>query len=398
MMSSKSLLWFAAALLCANGLPAAHAQTPKKLHIGAVISISGGASSLGTKEANAVKLLQEQYVSSAADRPYELEITVMDDASDPTRAVNAVRNLIQRDQVDAVVCCTATPASMAVVPVVQEAQVPTISLALATSIIEPADERQYVFKTAITDRLMMEHVVKDMLARGYQRAAFLGLNDSYGDGGWEEFQRAAGNSGLEIVASERFSRDDTSFVPQSLRIKQHRPDAVYVHAIPPSAALMQDALSRVGFKGQVYQSGGSANQAFIDVGKSAVAGTIVPVGPIQTYTQLPGDNPLLPVLDEFVQAYDAQYGKNKADQYAGYSWDAVRMIVAAYEGLDDAQAAAASGSDERRQALRQAIEALQEYKGVSGVFNFTPQDHLGLDDRAIYLTRVEDGRFQLIGE
>ncbi len=369
-----------------------HAQQVPELRIGAVISITGGASSLGVNAANAIKVVEQRL---AADKlPYKVKIVTYDDATDPTKAVNAVRRLIQEDQVHAVICCSTTPNSMAIIPTVQRAKVPTISLALASSIVEPVSERQFVFKTAVTDNLTVVRVMEDMLERNVKRVAFMGLEDSYGEGGWIEFQKEAKARGLEVVAAERFARTDTNFTSQALRVRQGNPDAVYFHAIPPSASLAQAALHRAGYRGLVYQSGGSANQGFINVGKAAVEGTIVAVGPIQVYKQFPADHPMAPALNEFAKVFDEAYGEGKADIFAGYGWDAVRMISTAYGNMSQKQAVP-TDLDAARLALRDAIESLESYHAVSGIFTFSPQDHLGLDQRSIFLTTVKDGRFVL---
>jgi branched-chain amino acid transport system substrate-binding protein len=400
MANISSLARQAAALVFSIGAGAhvpLHAQgQPPELRIGAVISITGGASSLGVNAANAIKILEERYAADK-NRPYKVKIVTYDDATDPTKAVNAVRRLIQEDEVHAVICCSTTPNSMAIIPTVQQAKVPTISLALASSIVEPANERQFVFKTAVTDNLTVVRVVEDMIEKKVSRVAFLGLEDSYGEGGWLEFQKVATARGLEIVAAERFARTDTNFTSQALRVRRANPDAVYFHAIPPSASLAQEALHRAGFRGQVYQSGGSANQAFINVGKSAVEGTIVAVGPIQVYKQIPAAHPLAAALNEFAEVFDGQYGPGKADIFAGYGWDAVRMIATAYDGLLGRNAVPAD-LPAARLAMRDAIESLSDYRAVSGVFTFSPDNHLGLDQRSVFLATVRNGRFEVNGE
>ena len=380
-------------LSAAASVPAlAQAPTPE-LRIGAVISITGGASSLGVNAANAVRMLEERYAADTS-LPYKVKIVTYDDGTDPSKALNAVRRLIQEDKVHAVICCSTTPNSMAIIPTVQEAKVPTIALALAASIVEPVEERQFIFKTAVTDYLTVDRVMDDMVKKGMKRVAFLGLEDSYGEGGWIEFQKVAKERGLEVVAAERFSRNDTNFTAQALRIRQSNPDAVYFHAIPPSASLAQAALHRAGFRGQAYQSGGSANQGFINVGKAAVEGTIVAVGPIQVYDQFEEGHPMAPALIEFAEVFDSRYGAGKADIFAGYGWDAIRMLATAYEGVLQENPAPADLA-EARLALRNEIESLQDYHAVSGVFSFSPDDHLGLDHRSIYLTTVKDGKFVL---
>ena len=239
-----------AGLACAGLFLATAAQADDRpeLRIGVVSSVTGGASAIATGAVAAINLMEERTAADAS-LPFRVSFIKYDDGSDPARAVNATRKLIQEDRVHLVICCTTTPASLAVNKVIEEERVPNLSLAAAASVIEPADAHRFTFKTPLTDRLMIDHTVDYMVKQGWKQVAFMGLEDSYGEGGWVEFKQIATRKGLEIVAAERFSRGDTNFTPQALRVSQKKPDAVYFHAIPPSSALATETLRRVGYKG-----------------------------------------------------------------------------------------------------------------------------------------------------
>lgn len=63
-----------------------------------------------------------------------------------------------------------------------------------------------------------------------------------------------------------------------------------------------------------------------------------------------------------------------------------------------AKAKGAPGTAEFRAALRDALEASKEVVGVHGVFNMTPTDHFGLDDRSRVLIRIEGGAYKLVAQ
>ena len=144
-----------------------------------------------------------------------VEIIFLDDATDTSQAVTNVRRLISEDEVHAVICCTITANSLAIIDAVQEAEVPTVSMAASASIIEPVEERYWVFKTPQTDRLMIQGIVEDMQAKGFESVAFLGLDDAYGEGGLTEFQTLADEAGITIdhdrtLRAQRHERDAAS--------------------------------------------------------------------------------------------------------------------------------------------------------------------------------------------
>lgn len=366
-----------------------------EFRIGTVSSVTGGASAIAASAVLAINQL-EQRLGADSSLPFKVRFIKYDDGSDPAKAINAVRKLSQEDKAHVIVCCTTTPSSLAVNKAIDEEKVPNVSVASAASVIKPASERRYTFKTPVTDQLMIETTLDDMARKGYKRAAFLGLDDSYGEGGWVEFSGQAKAKGIEIVASERFSRSDTNFTPQSLRVAQKNPDVVYYHAIPPSAALAHEALRRVGYKGPIYHGAGSANPAFLSVGKQAIEGAIVGTMAITVYRQLPDSHPLKSVITNFVKAFDAQYGDGKADLFAAQAYDAVMIPVTAWGKLSPA---VRSGDlAQARNALRDAIENTRNYHGTLGIFNFSADDHLGLDRRSTVLVEVKNGRFTLPGQ
>jgi branched-chain amino acid transport system substrate-binding protein len=380
------------AALTASAAAALAADKPE-LRIGSVVAMTGPASALGLPEKNAIELLQEQLAADTS-LPFTVKFITYDDGSDPTKAVNNVRKLITEDRAHVVICCTTTPTSMAILETVTQAKVPNISLALGQSVIEPAKDRVWIFKTPSTDQLQVTGLVADMVKRGIKKVAFLGLEDSFGEGGWIALQSVAKAKGVEIISSERFSRTDSNFTPQALKVRQAEPGAVYIHAIPPSSALVHQALKRVGYAGPIYHSGGSANNAFISIGKKDVEGALLGTTPVLVYTDLPGSNPLKPVIAKFAALYEKRFNVPKVDIFPGQSWDAVNIAIRA------AGEAAKAGVkfddlDASRAALRDKIEGIKEFVGVGGIFNYTPADHLGLDDRSTFISVVKDGEFRL---
>lgn len=386
----------ALALLLSAVPLSAGAQARPVLRVGAVLASSGPASFLGVPEKNALEIAAEKFKSDRS-LPFDVEFIVYDDASDPTKSVNSTRRLINEDNVHVVICCTTTPASMAILETINSSAVLNISLASAASVVEPADQRKWTFKTPTTDRLMILRTLDYMLKRGQKKIAFFGNEDSYGEAGLTELRKLAPGKGVELVAIERFGRTDTNFTPQALRIKQANPDAVYFHSIPPSAALAHQALVRVGYRGPIYHSAGAANAGFLSVGGDAIEGAIVGTGPVAVYEQMSAGNPLKRAAADFAKLFDAKFGAGKTDLFAGQGWDAALLAVKAIEGAYKGGASPAKLPEFRAKA-RDAMEGIRDFPGTMGVFNYSPQDHLGLDRRSTVLVVVKNKKFVLLDD
>ena len=56
------------------------------------------------------------------------------------------------------------------------------------------------------------------------------------------------------------------------------------------------------------------------------------------------------------------------------------------------------GTEAFRVALRDALEQQRDVVGCQGVFNMSPSNHNGMDERARVLVTVKDGKFRLLPE
>ncbi len=372
--------------------PTALAQT---LRIGAAAAATGAASALGEPEANTFRMLQDQINAAGGIGGVPVEIVFLDTASDTAQAVTNVNRLIQEEDVHVVICCTISANSLAIIDTVQEAGVPNISLAAAAEIIEPVDERYWVFKTPQTDRLMIGGIVRDMVQRGLSTMAFMGIDDAYGEGGLNELNAAIAGTDIEVVAVERYGRQDTNVTAQVLSAVRSQPDAVLIWGVVRDTALVVEELANRGYEGQVYVSHGVGNPSFLELAGDAANGVRLPIGPMIVVDELPDDSEIKPVAAEYVAQYEAQFGAGTASTFGGHAWDAVKAVELALlhameQGELDWDDTAAV-----RQALRDALEDMGPFVGVGGVFDYTAEDHLGLDERALVIVEIQGGDWTL---
>lgn len=358
------------------------------INVGVTLSATGPAASLGIPEKNTVALMP---TTIAGQR---VNYIVLDDASDTTTAVANTRKLITDSKGDIVIGSTVTPNSLAMIDAVAEAGTPMISMAASARIVEPMDaKKRWVFKTPQNDIMMALAIVTHMVDSGVKTAAFIGFADAYGEGWWGEFNKIAATKKLNIVASERYNRTDTSVTGQVLKLVAARPDAILIAGSGTPAALPQKALKERGYAGRIYQTHGVANNDFLRVGGKDVEGTLLPAGPVLVAAQLPADHPVKKSAQDYIAKYEGANGKGSVSTFGGHAWDAGQLLAAAApEALKKAQ----PGTPAFRAALRDALENVKNVAGAHGVFNMSAQDHLGLDQRARVMVKIENGTWKLI--
>jgi branched-chain amino acid transport system substrate-binding protein len=356
------------------------------INIGVTLSATGPAASLGIPERNTFELLPTTIAGQ------KINWIVLDDGSDTTKAVTNTRKLLSEDKVDVIVGSTVTPNSLAMMDVVADAETPMIAMAASGRIVDPANPKtKWVFKTPQSDSLMADAIAVSMKANGVKTIGYIGFNDAYGDSWLTEIKRSAQTAGIKVVAEEKYNRNDASVTGQILKIVATNPDAVLIGASGTPAATPQKELATRNYKGKVYQTHGVANPDFLRVVGKEGNGTILPAGPMLVYEQLPASNPVKKSAAEYVTKYEAKYGTRST--FGGHAWDAYLLLSHA---IPEALKKAKPGTKEFRAALRDGLENARDIHGAHGVFNMSPQDHNGLDNRARMMIRIEDGKWVVI--
>lgn len=371
-----------AALVAVVGAGSVFAQDIK---VGVTLSATGPAASLGIPERNTFPLLPQTIGGR------KLNYIVLDDASDTTTAVRNARKLISEDKVDVLVGSTITPNSLAMIDVAAEGETPMISMAASSRIVDPVDaKRRWVFKTPQNDQQMALVIAGHMLGQGIKTVGFIGFADAYGEGWWNEFSKIAETRGLKVVGNERYQRADTSVTGQVLKLVSARPDAILIAGAGTPAALPQKALKERGYAGKIYQTHGVANNDFLRVCGKDCEGTYLPAGPVLVTEQLANDHPVKKSAMAYVTAYEAAQGKGSVSTFGAHAWD---VGVLLQQAVPVALKKAQPGTKEFRAALRDALEGVRNAAGAHGIFNMSPKDHLGLDQRAAVMIQIVDGKW-----
>jgi branched-chain amino acid transport system substrate-binding protein len=380
-MKQKKIL---ATMLMAFAASAAFAD----ITVGVTVSATGPAASLGIPEKNTIALVPTTIAGQ------KVNIILLDDASDTTTAVKNAKKFVSENHVDVIVGSTITPASLAMIDVASESETPMISMAASRAIVDPVDaKRRWVYKTPQNDAQMSTAIAEHMTNNNVKTVAYIGFSDAYGEGWSNEFAGVAKARKLEIVANERFNRADTSVTGQVLKILAAKPDAVLIGGAGTPAALPQKALKEKGYKGIIYQTHGVANNDFLRVCGKDCEGTFLPAGPVLVAEQLPADNPVKKSALEYVNKYEAAHGKGSVSTFGAHAWDAFKLLEAA---VPVALKKAKPGTKEFRAALRDALENVQNLPAAHGVFNMSATDHLGFDQRARVMVKVEGGTWKLV--
>jgi branched-chain amino acid transport system substrate-binding protein len=360
-----------------------------QIRIGLMVSATGPTSAIGIPQKNTGDILPRTIGGAS------VEYVSLEDGGDATRAVQNVKKLIAEDRIDALIGPSTTPNAFAILDVIADAKVPMMATVGTSAVVEPLDVRKrWVFKTTQNDDLIAAALLKHMVKNGIRTVGFIGFNDPYGDNWLKVFSALGEKSGVRVVAVERYGRTDSSVTGQSLKLIAAKPDAMLIAAVGGPAVLPQATLRDQGFKGTIYQTHAVATDDFIKLGKDKVEGTVLAAGPMLVIDEIPASNPTRKVALAYIEAYEKQFGTKPAT-FGANTWDAGLLLERA---IPIALKAAKPGTEAFRSALRDALENEHEVVGCQGVFNMSPTNHNGMDERARVLVTVRDGKFRLLPE
>ncbi len=356
--------------------------------IGAVLSTTGPGASLGIPEKNTIELMTSPIAGQ------NVRFVILDDASNTTTAVKSAQRLVDENKVDVIVGPTLTPSSLALLDVVGSGETPMISLAGGDGIVEPTEgNRRWAFKLTPQQRVMGARIFDHVQKNGGKTVAYIMVANSFGEEFTSGVNQVAIAKGIKTVATERYNPTDLTVLAQVLRVLATNPDAVVVSSFGTPAALPVRELRQRGYKGPIYLPQGVANNDFIRVGGADVNGCYITVAPALVAEQLRDSDPIRKPAMEFVSAYETKFGPGSRSLFGATAWDAMLLVRAAVPG---ALKVAAPGTPAFRKALRDEMENVKNLMASSGVYNMTPKDHIGTDDRAQVLVKIENGKWVLV--
>ena len=296
-------------------------------------------------------------------------------------------------KIDALIGPSGSPNSVSVVPFVAEAGTPMLAPVGATAVVLPMDDKKrWVFKTTQNDGLISEALVGHMVKTGVKTVGVIGFNDPYGDNWYAVFSAQAQQAGIKVVANEKFLRTDASVTGQVAKLMAAKPDAVLVAAAGGPTVLPHVTLGRCRLQRPHLPDARRGDARFPAPRRRQGRGHGARGEPDAGPAEMPDSIPSKAVALEYIDAYEKMYGSKPAT-FGANVYDAGLLLDA--NGSRGRQARQA-GTPEFRAALRDALESTRELVGTQGVYNMSPADHSGFDERGRVLITVKDGNWRLL--
>lgn len=359
------------------------ADTGKPIKIGSFVSLTGPGAFLGEPTKKTLELFVADLNKSGGINGRKVELVLYDSKSNAKDAAALGRRLIDQDEVDIIVGGTSTGETMAIVQTVQDAQIPFISLAGATVIVDPV--KKYVFKTPHTDRMSLEKVFKQVAVEGGSKVALLS-----GAGGYDQSCRKnaadlAPRMNIKLVADEQHGTGDTDMTAQLTNIRGAGADAILYCGFGAPSSIVAKNYKQLAIKPRLYMTVGVGSRAYIEGADGAAEGSRVTGSAFLAFKDLSPSDPIYAISKKFYEAYRSSFNEEPSN-FAGYAYDGMLLAT---------EALRKAGSTDKEK-VRDAVERLRGVAGVNGVYNMSATDHLGINADTLRTLEVRGGEFRLV--
>lgn len=388
-MSLRRISIMATIFLFAFGLIVSPALAFKGTYkVGAVFSITGRTSFLGDPENKTALMLAEEINNAGGINGKKLELIVYDTEGDATKANLAVKKLISKDKVCVVIGPSLSGTTLAILPVAEQNETPLISCAASYKIVHNAETGKpykWVFKTPQTDTMAVEAIYTQLKKRGLNKIAIMSVTSGFGASGRGELIKLAPKYGMTIIADEKYGPKDTDMTAQLTKIKGLAPQAIVNWSVGPTQVVVLRNVRDLGMTSiPFYQSHGFGSRKNIELAAGAAEGVFCPLGACNIAELLPNNHPQKKVTMKYHKDYMAKYNE-PLSSFGGHAWDALYMVK---------QALSAVGDDKAK--IRDYLENnIKGFVGQHGIFNYSPDDHNGLNKKAFNMVVVKDGDWSL---
>jgi branched-chain amino acid transport system substrate-binding protein len=278
--------------------------------------------------------------------------------------------LIFVDKVPAIVGPVGSSVTLAVAPIAEKEKVVIVSPTATNPRIRTAGD--YVFRVVSSDALQGKVLAEVAFAKlGARRAAVLYMNNDYGVGLKDVFEKTFAALGGSIVASEGFQGGDKDFRTQLTKFKARNSDVIFLPGHHTETGLALKQARELGLNVPFLGGDGSLRPELITIAGNAAEGSVFS-------TMSWGTGTADEAVQSFVSAFEKKYGK-KPGVFSALAYDATKVVALAIER------GGVTGPE-----IQAAMAKIKDFKGATGVTSF---DEYGEVEKPFSVFIVRGGEF-----
>lgn len=369
-----------AVFLCTFGLAAWGAE--KTLKLGVIAELTGDMPAVGTSCKNAAEMAVKEVNAAGGvqvgKQKMKVELVIEDNAGKADQSAAAAQKLITQDEVLAIVGPNASRYAIPASEIAESEKTVLItpwSTAPKTTLDTTTNQpKKYVFRACFIDPFQGGVVAKFALdkLKAKQAAVLYDVASDYNKGIAEVFKSSYEKQGGKVVAFETYTTNDKDFSAQLTKIKDAKPDVIFLPNYYSEVPLQVQQAKRLGITVPFIGSDSWGSNELLTLGGADLNGYYFS-------THYAADN-AAPVAKKFIEDYEKTYG-SKPDDVAALTYDAFGLLFSSIKGAAKAD----------REAIRAALSTLPNYKGVTGDMKFQADSRDPI--KSAVILQIKEGKF-----
>jgi len=346
-------------------------REPDAIKLGHYGSLTGKDAAFGVATRKGVLLAIEEINAKGGVLGRPLAYLVEDIQSKQGESATAVKKLISRDKVVAVIGANASANSLEAAPICQNSQIPMMAISSTNPRVTEVGD--YIFRICFIDPFQGAVLAKfaHTSLKAKRVALLTAVNSPYSVGLSAVLRQDFTARGGEIIAEQKYNEGEKDFRAQLTALRPLKPDVIAITGFYAEAALICLQARALGIDVPFIGGDGWEAPQLIELGGKAVEGTYY-----STYFSAEND---APEVRAFVKKFSARWTNETPEAVSALGYDAVYLIAAAMTN-----AGTTAGPK-----LRDAIAATKNFPGVTGQ---TTIDEKRNSAKAAVMLTVKNGR------
>jgi len=346
------------------------------IKIGVYLPLTGQMAFGGQLELEGVQMAYKEAPTVLGKK---VELFVVDNKSDKVEAANAVKRLIEKEKVVAIIGTYGSSLAMAGGEVAEKAGVPMVGTSCTNPLVTQG--KKYSFRVCFIDPFQgagaATYAFSDLKAK--TAALLVDVSNDYSVGLATFFTRSFTKLGGQVVANLKYQAGDQDFTAQLTEIISKKPDVLFIPSYFAEGAIIMKQTKELGAKFRVMGGDAMDNPKIVEIGGAAVEGFVH-----TTFPYDPSMKDMSPIAKKFTENWKKAYPSKEPNVNAALGYDTYLMVLDAIKRAGKPEPA----------AITKALAATKGFEGVTGSTTINATHDA---EKPVGLVQIKDGKKTYIG-
>jgi len=346
------------------------------IKIGVYLPLTGQMAFGGQLELEGVQMAHKEAPTVLGKK---VELFVVDNKSDKVEAANAVKRLIEKEKVVAIIGTYGSSLAMAGGEVADKAGIPMVGTSCTNPLVTQG--KKYSFRVCFIDPFQgagaATYAFTDLKAK--TAALLVDVSNDYSVGLATFFTRSFTKLGGQVVTNLKYQAGDQDFTAQLTEIISKKPDVLFIPSYFAEGAIIMKQAKELGATFRIMGGDAMDNPKIVEIGGAAVEGFVH-----TTFPYDPSMTNMSPIAKKFTENWKKAYPSKEPNVNAALGYDTYLMVLDAIKRAGKPEPA----------AITKALAATKGFEGVTGSTTINATHDA---EKPVGLVQIKNGKKTYIG-